>query len=380
MRAVLAATFCIAFAVSIVLTWVARKVAPRLAFTDLPGGRKQHRGAVPLGGGFAIFLASALPVLAAGLLSHLWRADPSLFTVPELLKEDIAAAASRLPLLLKVMAGGLAMATLGLWDDVRSFTPPYKLLAQFIIAGVVALVPEVRVTLFIQVGWVQVALTAVWIVLMVNSFNLLDNMDGQSGLVAFLTGGALLVLSLQTGQHFIAGMLLALLGAVLGFLLFNLPPASIFMGDMGSMYTGYMLAIATILTSFLTGRHVNPFFPVLVPLVIFAVPLYDVLSVLAIRVHKARPLLEGDRSHMSHRLMRLGMSDRMVLLTVGLMVVATSPGATIPYGSSTWRVFIPAVQAGAVVLVIILLELASARRREPDLRRPPSQDGPADSP
>jgi UDP-GlcNAc:undecaprenyl-phosphate GlcNAc-1-phosphate transferase len=363
MREVLAFTFCLSFVASAVLVWLARKVAPRLGFTDMPGGRKKHGRPVPLGGGFAVFAASALPVLAAAVLSYAWSRDPSLFHVRERLHQDVVAAGSRLPLVLTVLAGGLAIAALGLWDDIKSFSPRYKLLLQFLIAGAVALAPEVRITLFIPSAWAHVAITAVWIVLMVNSFNLLDNMDGQSGLVAFLAGGALLVLALQTGQHFIAGMLLSLLGAVLGFLLFNLPPASVFMGDMGAMYIGYMLAIATILTSFVTGSHVNPFFPVLVPLVIFALPLYDVLSVLAIRIHKARPLLEGDRSHMSHRLMRLGMSDRMVLLTVGLMVLATSPGATIPYGSSTWRVFVPVVQAAAVVGLIVMLELAGARSR-----------------
>lgn len=363
MRIVLAGALCSAFLISVALVLIVRKAALKWGLMDHPGGRKQHAGATPLGGGLAIFLAVSLPVLGAGLLSWFLQRNPSLFPAFEPLREDIARAATRLPVLLKILAGGLAIALLGLWDDLKSFSPSKKLLGQFIIAGAVALIPEVRITLFIHVAWVQVVVTMVWIVLMVNSFNLLDNMDGQSGLVAFLTGGVLLVLALQTGQYFIAGLLLTLLGAVLGFLLFNLPPASIFMGDMGSMFIGYVLAIATTLAAYLTTRQVNPFFPVLVPLVIFAVPLYDVLSVLAIRIHKGSPLLEGDRSHISHRLMRLGMSDRMVLLTVGLMVVATSPGATIPYGSSTWRVFVPAVQALAVILVIVQLELVSAKGR-----------------
>jgi UDP-GlcNAc:undecaprenyl-phosphate GlcNAc-1-phosphate transferase len=360
MRAVLVVTFCISLAIAVVLVPLARAAAARCGLMAHPGGRRKHRVPVPLGGGVAIFLACCLPVLAAGILSYLWRQDQSLFSVPHGLRDDVIRAATRLPTLLKVLAGGLAIAALGLVDDARNLRPRTKLLGQFIVAGAVALVPEVRITLFIPSVWVQVALTAVWIVLMMNSFNLLDNMDGQSGLVAFLTGGVLLVLALQTGQYFIAGLLLALMGGILGFLLFNLPPASVFMGDGGSMFIGYILAVATTLTTFLTGAKVSPLFPLLVPLVIFAVPLYDVLSVVAIRLHKGKPLLEGDRSHVSHRLMRLGMSERTVLLTVGLMVLATSPGATIPYGSSTWLVVIPAIQAAAVIFVIILLELAIA--------------------
>ena len=365
MRVILAGAFVIAFVISVVLVPIIKRAARKWDLVDHPGGRKRHAGAIPLGGGVALFLATVLPVLAAGILSAVWVADPSLFRVPSHLHPDVQIAAGRLPLLLKVLAGGLAIALLGLWDDARGLRPSLKLVGQFIIAFGVALLPEVRVTLFISSAWVQIAITTVWIVLLVNCFNLLDNMDGQSGLVAFLTGAALLVVALQTDQYFIAGLLLALLGGVLGFLLFNFPPASIFMGDSGSMFVGYMLAVATTLAAFRTPRALNVFFPVVVPLVIFAIPLYDTISVLVIRMKDGRPLFGADRSHFSHRLMRLGMGDRMVLLTVGLTVMATSPGATIPYGSSTWRVVIPAIQALAVILVIVQLELVSARNREP---------------
>ena len=364
MRIVLALTFFGSFLASVVVVLIVRKVAVRIGFVDHPGGRKHHAGATPLGGGVAIVLGACLPVLGAALVSWFWQRGGSPFPV-ESLRQDIARAAGMAPLVLKLILGGLAMAALGLWDDLRPFSPKWKLVGQFIIAIAVACTPQMRITLFIHTAWVQVAVTAVWIVLMANCFNLLDNMDGQSGLLAFLTGATLLVLALQTGQSFIAGLLVSLLGAVLGFLLFNFPPASIFMGDMGSMFVGYMLAMATTLSTYVTREAVHPFFPVLVPLVIFAVPLYDALSVIAIRFHTGAPLLEGDRSHISHRLMRLGMSDRMVLLTVGLMVLATSPGATIPYGSAAWRVLVPALQALAVILVIVQLELVSVRGRGP---------------
>ncbi len=361
MRWVLVATFCSAFALSLLLVLLVRKLAGRWGFMDRPGGRKAHPEAVALGGGIAIVLATALPVLAAAGLSYLWTRNPDLFRVPQSLQADVRLAADRFPLLGKLLIGALALAALGFWDDAKGLGPVPKLIGQFIFAGAVASIPRVRVTLFIDVPFVQVLLTTLWIVLLTNSFNLLDNMDGQSGLVAFLTGGALFVLALQTGQNFIAGLVLALMGGVLGFLLFNFPPASIFMGDAGSMFVGYILAVSVTLSTFLTGEHANPFFPVLVPLVIFAIPLYDTLSVLAIRLHRGHPLMRADRNHFAHRLLRLGLSQRMVLLTVGLMVLATAPGATVPYGSSTWRVVVPTVQAGAVVCVIIILELASAR-------------------
>lgn len=368
MRAVLAASFGSAFAICVLLSLLVRRLAPRWGLVDVPGGRKTHAGAVPLGGGIAVLLGTCAPVFGAGLLCYLWAYAPHLVPVapPAALGTDVGIAAARFSLLLTVLVGGLAYAVLGLWDDLMDLGARQKLIGQIIIAAVVAsAMPEdVRITLFIRAKWVHVAVTTVWIVVMVNSFNLLDNMDGQSGLIAVLTGGAMLVVALQTGQVFIGGLLAALLGAVLGFLLLNLPPASLFLGDTGAMFVGYVLAVATILTTFVTGRQMNPLFPVLVPAVIFAVPLYDVASVVAIRLHRGRPLMEGDRNHIAHRLRRLGMSERTVLVTMGLMVLATSPGATIPYGSSTWRVVVPAVQAIAVLLVIVLLEFVGARRAE----------------
>ncbi len=364
MRWILMASFGGAFLLSVVLVLLVRMLAARWGFVDRPGGRKQHGRGIPLGGGVALLLAWGLPVLAAAGLSRVWTGHPSILPISARLADDVARAASRLPTVGALILGGVAITLLGLWDDRSDLGAVPKLLGQFAIAFAVAMVPSARVTIFIGIAWLEVAVTVLWIVALVNCFNMLDNMDGQSGTVALLTGGALLVLALQTSQYFIAGLLLALLGALLGFLLYNLPPASIFMGDAGSMLIGYVLAVSTSLTTFISRGAANPLFPVLVPLVIFAVPLYDMVSVLTIRVGQGRPLMVGDRNHFAHRLVRLGMNERMVLLTMGLLVLATAPAATIPYGSPAWRVLVPALQALAVICVIALLEMASSRLHE----------------
>jgi len=363
MQLVLAIAFCLAFALSIAFVLLARKLAPAAGLVDHPGGRKAHARPIPLGGGVAIFAAWALPLLAVGVLSWLWTRNPSVAAMPAAVESDVRLAAGRLGLLLWLVLGGAACVGFGLWDDAKNMGPWAKLFSQLVVAVGIALVPEMRLTVFISARWIHIGLTALWILVLMNSFNLLDNMDGQSGLVAVLTGGALVVLALETHQFFIAGMLLVLLGAVLGFLLFNMPPATIFMGDAGSMFIGYALAVATALTTFVTPGHTNRIFPLLVPLIIFAVPLYDTLSVVVLRLRRRKPLMEADRNHFAHRLMALGMSERMVLGTLGLTVVATSLGATVPYGTPTWRVLAPAVQAGAVLLVILLLEVAGTRSR-----------------
>ena len=360
MQLVLAATFCCSFILGLILVLVMHRLAPAMGLVDRPGGRTTRARPMPLGG-MAVLLAAGLPLLGAVLLAWMTRNDPARLTSSALLQEKVRLAAERLPLMLSILAGGLAFTALGTWDDRRNLRAPTRLVPQVLIALAVSLTPQVRMGLFIQSPVAQIAVTTAWIVLLANCFSRLDNMDGLSGLMAFLTGGALLMVALQTGQNLVAGMLMALSGAVLGFLFFNLPPASIVMGGGGGLFVGYMLAVAASLTGFVPAGQVSPLLPVLVPLVIFAVPLYEALSVIAIRLHTRRPVAKADGSRFAHRLLRLGMSVRMVLLTMGLMVVATAAGATVPYGSSAWRICVPALQAGAVVCVIILLELASAR-------------------
>jgi len=367
---VLAFTFVTAFAIAVALTVIVRRIAVRIGLVDRPSRRKAHEKPTPFGGGIAVVLGMSLPVLGVAAATYAWAHHPSLVPLPETLAVYAEGAALTLPRLVHVLCGGLVMAMLGLLDDLHPLRPLLKLAAQCAIALVITVTSGIRLSAFIPVYWIQVAITVLWIVLLTNSFNLLDNMDGLSATVAFICGGAILVLALQTGQLFIAGFVLALMGSVLGFLYFNFPPASIFMGDAGSMFIGYMLATVTILIDFLIQKQgiANPLFPILVPLVIFAVPLYDTLSVILIRVRHNRPLLVGDRNHFSHRIHRLGMSPRRVLFTVALLALATSLGATIPYGSASWCIAVPAVQAVAVIGVIVELEMASVEieRHEPE--------------
>jgi len=385
MDIILTLAFCVAFVTSLIVTALALRVAPRIGFVDRPGGRKVHERAVPFGGGVAIVLATCLVVGAAAAGAALSARAPGLLPIPPALSEDITRAAARVPLLLYILGGGLLIALFGLWDDIRPRSPAAKFTAQFLVAVVVVAASGLRISLnpFLERlhqseirDLLQAAVTVLWIVLLTNSFNLLDNMDGLSSTVSFICAGALLILAVQTGQFLIAGFLLALMGAILGFLYFNFPPAGIFMGDMGAMFIGYMLATISVLTTFVNREQFNPLFPVLVPLIIFAVPIYDALSVVAIRMHHRRPIMKGDRNHFSHRMRRLGMNGRRVLLTIALVTLATSLGATVPYGPPSWQVVIPAVQAICVMCVIMQLELVSVQIEclEPESKQAPARD------
>ncbi len=374
MRWILALAFVAAFVLSLILTALIRRIALRLGFLDRPGGYRQHEKVTPFGGGLAIVLASGLTIVGCAALAYLWKLYPSILPISGELARYIEGAADTLPLLLYVLGGGLCIAFFGMWDDIRPFSAIPKLIVQIIIVTVLVVSSRIHLSAFIPVYWIQVVLTVGWIVLLTNSFNLLDNADGLSGTVAFICGAALMILAVQTGQLFVAGYVLALMGAVLGFLYFNFPPARIFMGDAGSMFIGYMLATSTVVADFLVHKpeSANPLLPILMPLIIFAVPLYDTVSVVVIRRRHKKPLLLGDRNHLSHRLLRLGMSPRCMLLTIGLLTIATALGVTVPYGSPTWLICVPAVQALAIIIVIMELELASVKIEHEEPGSPPA--------
>ncbi|HUU42335.1 MAG TPA: MraY family glycosyltransferase, partial [Planctomycetota bacterium] len=228
-------------ALSFCLTLVVRALARRHRFLDEPDGRKTHARAVPYGGGIAIVVATVLPLaaVAAVLLLLDGPARPAWF--PESIHRDLAAhvsgAISKLPQLGALLAGGLVIFALGLLDDRRRLGPWIKLVVQIVVAvGVAA--AGIRVTVFLHSEILGALLTVVWIVVITNAFNFMDNMDGLSAGVALIIGVIFVTVAAQSGQLFIALALVPFVGALAGFLPFNYAPATIFMGDAGSLFLG----------------------------------------------------------------------------------------------------------------------------------------------
>jgi len=368
--------FVASLALSLILTGVMLRLARRWNFIDRPSRRKLHTRPTPLGGGLAVFLATALPVIIAFSLVLACHASPG--EAPGIFSSEIvkhfSGIISRSRELIVVLLGGLIMAVTGLVDDIRHISVKEKLLAQ-IIVGVALASTGIRLSLFMVDPIITGALTVVWIVAITNAFNLLDNMDGLCASVAAVLSVIFLVVAVQTGQLFIAMFLVVLLGALAGFLAFNRPPAKIFMGDAGSLFTGYILAVLTVLFTFygrevrIEGLNINRLYPFLVPLLIFAVPIFDTLSVMAIRLKENRPIWQADRSHFSHRLLNLGMTPGAALLTVCLVTWCTGVSAVLLYpGTGTFasdllRAGVVVSQAAGIIFIIVLLERA-ARKKE----------------
>nr|PZN89128.1 MAG: undecaprenyl/decaprenyl-phosphate alpha-N-acetylglucosaminyl 1-phosphate transferase [bacterium] len=294
-------SFATAFLLSLALTYKVRGWAPRLGLVDMPDGvRRVHDRPMPRAGGVAVYAAVALVLAVA------WAAG-GLPGYPE---------ASGAGLVLKLMAGGAGMFLLGLWDDARQLPARVKLAGQVLVA-VAAYVSGIRIDTLSLLGgplpeWLSLGVTVFWLVGITNAFNLIDGSDGVaagSAIFAALAVAAVLALG---GDPWGTTVALTLAGAALGFLFFNFPPASIFLGDSGSLFLGFMLGALGVITS----QKAPTALAVLIPVISFGVPILDTLLAVVRRFLRAEPLFKADRRHIHHRLRELGHSPRKVALLV----------------------------------------------------------------
>jgi UDP-GlcNAc:undecaprenyl-phosphate GlcNAc-1-phosphate transferase len=259
-----------------------------------------------------------------------------------------------LPRLLGLLIGGTVIFILGLIDDIRGVGFSYKI--KFVVQAIAALILVVSGTRleFLQNDVLNTLVTMLWIVGITNSFNLLDNMDGLSSGIAIITSLILGVLTIQQGQYFSALLLLALAGSALGFLRYNFHPSSIFMGDAGSLFLGYLLAALTVSNSYVTLRSASHL-PVIVPVLVLGVPLFDTFSVMVIRWRERRPLFVGDTCHFSHRLRELGMSVRQTVLFIYLVTLCVGVSAIFIPELTLFTSIIVLIQEGLIFGIITLL-------------------------
>jgi UDP-GlcNAc:undecaprenyl-phosphate GlcNAc-1-phosphate transferase len=241
---------------------------------------------------------------------------------------------------------------------------------EFGVAAAVVLWMGYELTAFIPWPWVTSSLSILWIVAMVNSFNMLDNMDGLSGGVAAIIAGALGGVMLLTpdpgtgqSQLFVAALLFVIAGALLGFLWHNKPPAKIFMGDAGSYFVGFLIAVATLLATYAGYQEDRPH-AVLSPLCVMAVPLYDMLTVLWIRMREGRSPFEGDKSHFSHRLVQLGMSKTQAVLTIYLVTLTCGLAGVLIGRVDIWSAGLVLGIVASMLLLTIILESTGWNRDE----------------
>ncbi len=324
-------------------------LARRLKALDSPGLRKIHDVPVPRLGGLA--LAVPMLVMSACVLA---------------LDNTIGQAFRSIqPQVIALLVGAVLMLLMGLIDDIRGLRARVKLLAQ-IAAAVVVCAAGVRINeiavadwFTLDFGWWSWPITIFWIVAITNAVNLIDGLDGLAAGICAVACGTIAVLAIWSGQAMMAVLMLALLGSLTGFLLFNFNPARIFLGDSGTYFLGFMLAASSVMCSTKSSTLVGLTLPVLA----LGVPIFDTLFSMLRRILERRSIFAPDRRHIHHRLLDMGLHQRHAVIVI-YVITALAAGLgmfmMITKGTSTVVVFL----AVLLLLALIFRFVGSVRLRE----------------
>jgi UDP-GlcNAc:undecaprenyl-phosphate GlcNAc-1-phosphate transferase len=314
-----AAAFLGAFATSLLALPLWRKWCLRTNLVDDPGHRKIHNSPIPLAGGFAVLTGILLPLAIGAVLLKLGIVKISSAGL-------IVHGIDRRAMELAVLAlGAVAITILGWLDDKHELKALPKFIGQLLIAVVVAAVCK-RITLFVPSVAFSYAVTILWLLTVINAFNFMDNMNGLCAGLGAIGAFILALIAAANGEYLVAITGFLMCGALVGFLPWNFPDARAFLGDAGSHLVGYLLAVLAILPHFYTKQNPRPL-AVLSPLLVLAIPLLDLAQVSVFRALNRKPFWIGDTNHLSHRLVRAGMSRTLAVLVICLLAAIISATA-----------------------------------------------------
>ncbi len=315
--------FAIPFIIALVLTPLVRLFAIKVKAVDQPAERKVHTKPMPLLGGIAIFIAV---IIALRIFTDLTEAP-----------------------LLWIFLGSIVIILLGFVDDIRPLSVKVKLLFQTIAAIIVVAggitIDFINIPLtdtVIEFGNFSYIITVIWIVGITNALNLIDGLDGLAAGVASISLASIFVMALIMGNTDIMVVTLIILAATLGFLIHNFYPATIFLGDSGSLYLGFILATVSIL-----GFKNIAFVSFIFPIAILAVPIFDTLFAIVRRFRKGKKITSADRGHMHHCLLAMGFSHRQTVLIIYGVAALFGVAAILVSQAGFW--------IGLILIVALLL-------------------------
>ncbi len=334
---------------ALALTPLVKKFAVRIGAMDTPNARKVHTRIMPRLGGLGIFLAFIITVAALLPFVSAWFTTRDMSFVSAFL------------------VGGSIIVLIGALDDRFELSAKVKLLGQIVAASVVVFGFNIRVD-FVNIPfqdayssletWVSIPLTILWIVGVTNAINLIDGLDGLAAGVSGIAIGTIAMMSFLMGNTMIALMCLVLLGSIIGFLFFNFHPAKIFMGDTGSLFLGFSLAMLSML-----GFKQIAVVSFITPLIIIGVPLSDTLFAIIRRAVQRKPIFSPDKGHLHHCLRELGFSHRQTVLIIygiaaffGVLAIIQSSAAMF---EANWVTFVVIcimmffLQVGAEVIGLV---------------------------
>ncbi|AVR00527.1 undecaprenyl-phosphate alpha-N-acetylglucosaminyl 1-phosphate transferase [Oceanobacillus iheyensis] len=283
--------FLIAAISSLVLTYPVIKFANVIGAVDLPNHRKVHKKVTPRLGGIAIFLGAFLGAL------YLQPSHPHL---PE------------------ILIGALVIILTGALDDRFSIRPVVKLTGQLVAASFLVssglIIEKLTLPFFgtVELGFVSVLITVLWVVGITNAINLIDGLDGLATGVTTIALISIFIMALIDAQLLVAYLSIVLIGANLGFLFHNFYPAKIYMGDSGSNFLGYMIAVVSMLGLF---KNIA-LFSFIIPIIVLAVPIFDTLFAIVRRAYNKENIMMADNKHVHYQLLHAGYSHRTTVLII----------------------------------------------------------------
>jgi UDP-GlcNAc:undecaprenyl-phosphate GlcNAc-1-phosphate transferase len=285
--------FIVSAILSLVFVPLMRPLSFKAGAIDRGKGRRAHTGIVPRLGGVGIFLAFLIPMVFS-LTRGVW--------------DDFHER------MVGILIATALVALIGMYDDIKGARIGNKLIAE-VLAALIIYAWGINITVIsnpfgdpISLGWMSLPVTVLWIIIVTNAINLIDGMDGLAAGTGIFISATFFLLS-GTDIHLqLTYVILA--GSLLGFLRYNFPPASIFMGDSGSLSLGFLLGA----TSILSSRKAAAAVTILIPIIAFSLPLLDMLYAVLRRYYRGLPLGEADREHIHHKLLDKGLSKRKVLL------------------------------------------------------------------
>jgi UDP-GlcNAc:undecaprenyl-phosphate GlcNAc-1-phosphate transferase len=331
--------FLVALLAAALLTPVTRRVALRLGAFALPGGRHVHRSIVPRLGGIAIYVALLLPLAALFFIDSTGLA----------VRSHGSTAAG-------LLIGATAMMVVGVIDDTRGLPALVKLAAQLGVASFAFAcgfrIDAISVPLIgnLSMGAFAFPVTLLWITGIINAVNLIDGLDGLAAGVVLFAGLTNLVIAYLDGEIFIGVVFAAMIGAVLGFLVFNFNPARIFMGDSGSYVLGYVLGTSVIVGS---SQKASTAVALLVPCLAMGVPIFDTLFSMVRRYLERRPIFSPDRGHIHHRLLDMGLTHRRAVLTLYAASAVFSVAAIAASFGKAWQVGVALAVSSVVLFALV---------------------------
>jgi UDP-GlcNAc:undecaprenyl-phosphate GlcNAc-1-phosphate transferase len=322
----------VGFVASLSLTPVSRAIAIRLGIVDKPAARKLHAESTPLLGGLAIYVALALSLL--------------LFSPPQHLVEMGA-----------ILSGAAFLALVGAFDDKYNLGIRLRLVAMTV-AALVLVAAGIHIQLFNNL-WIDVPITILWVLTVTNAVNFNDNMDGLAAGLTAIAAAFFMVIAFSQSLSLVSTLAAALLGSAVGFLIYNFNPASSFMGDMGALVLGFVLAVLGIKLEF-GAQPLGVTW--MVPLLVLALPLSDIFLVVVTRLREGRSPAQAGKDHTSHRIMSLGLSQRRTIFVLyafcvlfgGLAMVVSLVEPQIAWGVGI---------SGIVALALWLVLMAVVRLR-----------------